>query len=243
MTIGPIQLVVIGFEGDVLESQVLDEIDVAVATGDIRLIDLLVVEKDADGQVWGSEVNIFTEDEEDGVAYGALAFGLVDQDSEETETSDLPEAWVFPETHYVMEPGEINELVHMIPEGSSALVVLFEHAWARRLHEATVAAKGLMLAQGMVDPNGLVLFQSELEAIQEAAAVVEAAQAVEAEAILETAEVVAMSEAIKEAVAKEAAQALVTAKLIEATALEEAAEVVAAAIALEDSAVQDAATD
>jgi len=178
MTIGPIQLVVIGFEGDVLESQVLDELDVAVATGDIRLIDFLVIENDEDGYVWGSEVNVFTEDEEEGVAYGSLAFGLIEQEADETGTDDFPEAWAFAETHFVMAPGEINELVHQIPVGSSAIVVLFEHAWASRLHQASLEAGGVMLAQGMVDPTDLVKFQAELQAKQEAAAVIEAAQAI-----------------------------------------------------------------
>lgn len=234
MTVGPIQLVVIGFEGDVLESNVLDELDVAVATGDIRLIDFLVIEKDEEGNVWGSEVSVFTDDDEEGEAYGGLTFGLIDQDPAQIEEGVYPETWAIPEAHFVMEPGEINELAYQIPEGSSAIVVLFEHAWARRLHEATVQAGGLMLAQGMIDPNGLVLFQSELEAIQEAATVVEAAQAVEAEAVLEAAEAVALSEAVKEAAAREAAQALVAAKMIEEAAIEDARQVMLAALTFEN---------
>ena len=234
MTVGPIQLVVIGFEGDVLESQVLDEIDVAVATGDIRLIDFLVVEKDEDGYIWGSEVSVFTDDDEEGEAFGALAFGLIDQDPDQVEEDVYPETWAIPEVHFVIEPGEINELVHQIPEGSSAIVVLFEHAWARKLHEATVQAGGLMLAQGMVDPNGLVLFQKELEAIQEAAAVVEAAQEVEREAMLEAAEAVLLSEAIQAEAAQKAVNALVTAELIEEVAIEEAKQVLMAALMVDD---------
>lgn len=234
MTIGPIQLVVIGFEGDVLESQVLDELDVVVATGDIRLIDFLVIEKDEDGYVWGSEVSVFTEDDEEGVAFGALAFGLIDQEADETGTDEFPEAWAFAETHFVMAPGEINELVHQIPVESSAIVALFEHAWARKLHEATLEAGGVMLAQGMVDPTGLVMFQAELQAIQEAAAVVEAAQAIEAEAMLEAVEAVALSQAIQEEAAQKAAAALVAAEVIEEAAIEEATQVVLAALAVED---------
>jgi uncharacterized membrane protein len=173
MTIGPIQLVVIGFEGDVLESKVLDELDAVIATGDIRLIDFLVIEKDEDGCVWGSEVSVFYEDDEEGVVFGALAFGLIDQDPFEAEGADIPEAWAVAETHFVMAPGEINELAHQIPVGTSAIVVLFEHAWATKLHEATLEASGVMLAEGMVDPTGLVMFQSELQAIQETAAIKE----------------------------------------------------------------------
>ena len=105
MTIGPIQLLVIGFEGDVLESQVLDEVDIAVATGDIRLIDLLVVEKDEEGHLWGSEVGVIYDENEEGPTYGALTFGLIDEDHDESETSELPETWAFPDLHYVMAPG------------------------------------------------------------------------------------------------------------------------------------------
>jgi hypothetical protein len=173
MTIGPIQLVVIGFEGDVLEGQVLDELDLVVATGDIRLIDFLVIEKDEDGYVWGSEVSVFTEDDEEGVAFGALTFGLIDLDPEEGEIGEIPEEWKVAETHFVMAPEDINALAHQIPEGSSAIMVLFEHAWARRLHEATLEASGVILAEGMVDPTDLVMFQSELKAIQETAEIKE----------------------------------------------------------------------
>ena len=167
MTVGPIQLVVIGFEGDVLESQVLDELDLVIAAGDIRLIDFLIIEKDNEGYVWGSEVSLFTDDDDQGEAFGALAFGLIDQDPDQVEEGVYPETWAIPEAHFVMDPGDINELAHQIPEGTSAIVVLFEHAWARRLHKATVQAGGVMLAQGMVDPSGLVPFQKELEAIDE----------------------------------------------------------------------------
>jgi hypothetical protein len=39
---------------------------------------------------------------------------------------------------------------------------LFEHIWARELRQATVDAGGVMLAQGMVDPSGLVLLGAEI---------------------------------------------------------------------------------
>lgn len=57
---------------------------------------------------------------------------------------------------------EINELAHEIPAGHSAIMGLFEHIWARELRQATVDAGGVMLAQGMVDPSGLVLLGAEI---------------------------------------------------------------------------------
>lgn len=50
-----------------------------------------------------------------------------------------------------------------------------------QLLEARLEAGGVMLAQAMIDPQGLVLLGAELGAAMETAAAVEAAQLVEAD--------------------------------------------------------------
>lgn len=236
MTVGPVQLVVFGFEGDVFKSGVLDELGQAAAAGDIRLIDFLVVEKDEDGSIWGSEVSVKTDGEEDEIGYGTLAFAMVDQPFAENGggAAEIPEAWAVAETNFGLAPGEINELVHKLPEGSSAIVVLFEHTWAKEIRAEVLKAGGLMLAQGMVNPAGMVELQSEL------GAVIETASAIEAEALLEAEAAVEISEAIKGEAAKEAVEALAAAELVEEAALEEAARVVAASLIVEEAAVEEA---
>ena len=245
MNIGPLQLVVIGFEGAVMESGVIDELFAASAAGAIKLVDMLVVDKDENGRVWMSEISDLTLEEE--IEYGAVNGGLIGLGAGGPEAAGAAaeagaEAGALALTQSVigLTPGEVNDLVHDIPSGTSALIGLVEHTWAVQLLEARLEAGGVMLAQAMIDPWGLMLLGAELGAAMEAAAVVEAAQMVEAEAMLEAAEAVALSEAIQEEAAQRAIAALVAAELIEEAASKEAAEVIAAVWAAEEKAPEDA---
>ena len=241
MNIGPLQLVVVGFEGAVMESGVIDELFAASATDAIKLLDILVVDKDDNGRVWMSKTSDLSLEEE--IEYGAVIGGLIGLGAggpEGMQEGAEAGALALPQSVIGLTPGEVNDLVHDIPSGTSALVGLVEHSWAVQLQEARLEAGGVMLAQAMIDPQGLVLLGAELGAAMEAAAVVEAAQIVEAEAIREAAEAVAISEAIQEEAAQKAIAALVAAELIEQAAIEEAAEVIAAAWAVEETAPEDA---
>ena len=51
MTVGPIQLLVVGFEGGEVESEILAELDRLRENDTVRLIDLLFVRKDDDGNL------------------------------------------------------------------------------------------------------------------------------------------------------------------------------------------------
>ena len=188
MSVGPIQFVVVGFEGDVLESDVLQELLVAGAGGAIRLLDFLILERDEDGQLWAIDV---VDESEDEIGFGGLAFGLIELGAVETEAAGDEESirvLAISEADFGLLPGEVNELVHEIPTGSSAIIALVEHAWARKLHDATLAAGGAMRAQGMLDPTGLALLGAELEAA------VAVAEAIEAEVLLEAAAEAAAAE-------------------------------------------------
>lgn len=232
MNIGPLQLVVVGFEGAVMESGVIDELFAASATDAIKLLDVLVIDKDENGRVWMSKISDLTLEEE--IEYGTVIGGLIGLGAGGPEgVEGGAEAGALALTQGVigLTPGEVNDLVHDIPSGTSALVGLVEHSWAVQLQEARLEAGGVMLAQAMIDPRGLVLLGAELGAAMEAAAVVEAAQIVEAEAMLE---------AIQEEAAQRAITALVAAELIEEAAIQEAEEVVAAAWAAEETASEDA---
>lgn len=232
MNIGPLQLVVVGFEGAVMESGVIDELFAASATDAIKLLDVLVIDKDENGRVWMSKISDLTLEEE--IEYGTVIGGLIGLGaggSEGLEGGAETGALALTQSVIGLTPGEVNDLVYDIPSGTSALVGLVEHSWAVQLQEARLEAGGVMLAQAMIDPQGLVLLGAELEAAVEAAAVVEAAQIVEAEAMLE---------AIQEEAAQRAITALVAAELIEEAAIQEAEEVVAAAWAAEETASEDA---
>jgi hypothetical protein len=183
MSIGPMQFVVVGFEGDVLESDVLQELLVAGAGGAIRLLDFLILEKDQEGQLWAIDVVDNSAEEE--IGFGALSYGLIEQGAVETEVAEADESvrvLAVSEADFGLLPGEVNELVHEIPVGSSAIIALVEHTWARKVHEATQAAGGVMRALGMLDPIGRALLGAEIDAA------VAVAETMEAEILLDAAE-------------------------------------------------------
>ena len=239
MTIGPMQLMLVGFDGDVMDSTVIDELFFASLSGDIKLIDLLIIEKDDEGHVWTAEVSDLTLEEE--TQYGALIGGLIGLGVDGLEGAVAgaeagAEAAVHTHSVLGITPLDVNELLYSLPVGHSGVVVLFEHVWARNLHEAAMAAGGVVIGQAMIEPEGLVLLGKEMAAAIEAQAVVEAATMVEMEALAEAAEAVAFSEAIQEEAAKRAITALLAAEMIEEAAIEEATQVVQAALAIEDEA-------
>ena len=169
MSIGPLQLAVVGFKGDVMESGVIDELFAASTAGSIKLVDVLVAEKDTDGRVWTSEISDLTMEEE--VRYGAVIGGLIGLGEGGPEAVAAgAEAGAVALSQYVvgLTPGEVNELVHSLPLGHSAIVALFEHTWAARLNEAALEAGGVILAQALLDPKGLVGLEAELGTALEA---------------------------------------------------------------------------
>ena len=174
MSMGPIQFVVVDFEGDVLESDVLQELLLAGAGGAIRLLDFLILEKDEEGQLWA--VDVVDQSAEDEIGYGALAYGLIEHGAVEARDAEVGESLkllAVSEADFGLLPEEVNEVVYQIPEGSSAIIALVEPLWARDLHTATVEAGGVMRAQGMLDLEGFAQLGAELEAAVRVAEAIE----------------------------------------------------------------------
>jgi hypothetical protein len=73
MTVGPLELVVLGFEGNGFTGEVADELDGLVSAGTIRLVDLAFATKDAEGHLTWAEVQGTTDE------HLALGTRLVDQ--------------------------------------------------------------------------------------------------------------------------------------------------------------------
>jgi uncharacterized membrane protein len=239
MAIGPLQLVVIGYEGDVLDSGVLDELHAASDAGDIKLVDVLVAEMSEEGELYTSEISDLTYEEE--IRFGALLGGLIGLGAggpEGMQAGAEAGAEIVADTHSVfgLTPFEVNDIIFTIPRGHSALIALFEHSWAVNLRQASLDAGGVMLAQAMIDPRGLVTLGAELAAVEEAIEVIEAAKALEEEAVIEAAEAVVISEAIQQEAARRAVDALLAAEIIEEAAIEQATEAVIAALEIEDAA-------
>ena len=80
---------------------------------------------------------------------------------------------------------DLRSLTDAIPNGEHAAVVLVEHVWARRLRQTVREAGGLLLAQGMLTPEVVMIAGAELQARADAEAAIELAEAARGAALLE----------------------------------------------------------
>jgi hypothetical protein len=143
MDIGPLEYVVLGFTDKQFMSEVLPELNAIQEHGLIRVVDLLFVSKADDGNVAMQEISKMRED--DLPAYT----GLADEIAGLLTTQD------------------IEQLAEAIPPGTSAVIVLFEHAWTLRLAGAVRRAGGVLFTGGIVAHEALAQVSAELAAAEE----------------------------------------------------------------------------
>jgi hypothetical protein len=142
MALGPLEYVVIGFEGHHFTGEIWPEIRAIQEKGVVRLIDLAFVKKEANGSTSVLEANDLGD--EDARAYEAVTANI----------------------QGLMTTEDIAQVTADLPAGSSAAVVLFEHAWAIGLREAIRNANGRLLRAGMVRADTLETVEHELASSQ-----------------------------------------------------------------------------
>src|SRR3954468_18618818 len=147
MPFGPMQMLVVSYEGTELSPEVAAELKRLREHDIVRLVDLLVVSKADDGTVTALETSDLTADEstELGAIAGAL-IGLGAAGEEGAEIGALAGAEAAAGGGRLLE-GEGGDVAGEIPPGSRAAVAILEHRWAIGLRDALLAAG----AQGLVD--------------------------------------------------------------------------------------------
>jgi uncharacterized membrane protein len=131
--------------------------------GMIRLIDLLFLWKDKDGNVTAMEATQL--DEEEKMRFGAVVGGLLGLGAggEEGVRIGMEEgALVAAQENYGITEEDILEITEAIPEGTAAALLIIEHLWAKSLKQALRDAGGMLVAQGMLTPELLTLVGEEL---------------------------------------------------------------------------------
>ena len=156
MPMGPVQLLVIGFEDPEFNGNIRAELDKLRESDVIRLIDAIVVRKDEDGNVEKIQISDLSveEAEEYGATVGALiGFGF-GGDEENMEAGAVLGATAGEDGHIL---GEDSWYVDdAIPNGSAAAIALLEHRWAIPLRNSIQAEGGFHLADAWVHPEDLI---------------------------------------------------------------------------------------
>ena len=143
--IGPVQILVLGFDQDDFASRILPELRRLRDVGHVRLLDLLVVRKDEHGEIEPQPIGDL--DEAETREFGALATALVGLAADAKEPNDVTPP---------LDDESVWYLTDAIPAGRCAAILLIEHRWAIPLRDGIVAAGGFALADEWIHPADLV---------------------------------------------------------------------------------------
>jgi len=122
MTLGPIEVLVVGFPGNRFNGQILPELERLVDADIISIIDGLLVQKDATGEV------TFTEFAE---------VGADDDAAKVAEMMDQVESLISDE--------DVAEFAAALEPDSAEAILVFEHTWAKQFRDAIVDSGGVLV--------------------------------------------------------------------------------------------------
>lgn len=117
---GPVELFLVGFEGERPAPAVMQALSDKLETGAVHLIDFVIVSKSLDGEVTVTEI----EDDTDRFGLGGVELDAVGITGSE----------------------DIDELAHLIEPGSSAALVAFELVYQRELASQLAASGAVVLS-------------------------------------------------------------------------------------------------
>src|SRR5829696_2481349 len=157
MAVGPVQLIVLGFNHPNFHGEVIAELERLRKSDTVRVIDSLAVYKDADGEIEVEHLSNLSTDEavELGSKVGALV-GLGIEGEEGMEKGAAAGAEAGAEGLHVFSEEEAWDVIEDIPNDSAAALILLEHHWAVPLRDAIARAGGFRLSDGFISPLDLV---------------------------------------------------------------------------------------
>ncbi len=156
MAIGPVQLIVLGFSEPDFHGEIITELEKLHDSGTVRVIDSLVVYKDAEGELEVEHLSNLTRDEavELGTKIGALiGLGIDGEEGLEAGAEAGAEIAAEEGVHFF---GEDWDVLDDIPNDSAAALILIEHHWAVPLRDAVLHAGGFRISDGFISPLDLV---------------------------------------------------------------------------------------
>jgi len=157
MAIGPVQLIVLGFEQPEFHGEIIAELERLKESDTVRVIDALAVHKDADGEMEVLHLSTLSKDEaiELGTKVGALiGLGIDGEDGAEAGALAGAEAG---EAGLEVFCGDTAwDVLGEIPNDSAAALILLEHHWAVPLRDAIARARGFRISDGFISPLDLV---------------------------------------------------------------------------------------
>jgi uncharacterized membrane protein len=157
MALGPVQLIVVGFDQPEFHGEIIAELQRLHDEQTVRVIDALAVHKDADGEIEVQHLSNLTKEE--AIEVGSIVGALVGLGIEGEEGAEQGAALGAEEAAGgvdVFSDEKAWDVLEEIPNDSAAALVLLEHHWAVPLRDAIARAGGFRISDGFISPLDLV---------------------------------------------------------------------------------------
>lgn len=129
MTVGPVEYVIVEFPGNKFKGEIVPALRELTANRTIRIIDLVFIKKDQEGNVSMDELSAL--DPEEAAVFAELNGEIYDLLNEE----------------------DILLAATKLANNSSAALLIYEHAWVTRLRDAVVNAGGRLVESDRIAPE------------------------------------------------------------------------------------------
>jgi uncharacterized membrane protein len=159
MTIGPVQLIVLGFSKPDFHGEIIAELERLRESDTVRVIDSLAVYKDADGELEVEHLSNLSEQEaiELGSKIGALVgIGVAGEEGMQAGAVAGAETAAAEGGVHAFTEQEGWDVLDDIPNDSAAALVLLEHHWAVPLRDAIARVGGFRISDGFISPLDLI---------------------------------------------------------------------------------------
>jgi uncharacterized membrane protein len=150
--IGPVQLLVVGFEQPDFKGEVLAHLQALREHDLVRVIDILLVYKDPDGAPEIRQISDLSEREAHEL--GTLAAALIGLG--EAAGGDAEGAARLWSAEDGLSEEDLVDVLAEIPPDTAVAIALLEHRWAIPLREAIIAAGGFPILDTWVHPRDLI---------------------------------------------------------------------------------------
>ncbi len=156
MTFGPIQMLVVSFEGSQFRGEILPVLRRLREHDIVRLVDLLVVTRDESGDIQALQQSDLDADEAQ--EFGAIVGALIGLGAAgDAGARAGAKAGAAAMRHGVEFDDEaVWDVAERIPAGSSAAIALLEHRWAIPLRDGILRASGTSVVDAWIHPADLV---------------------------------------------------------------------------------------
>ena len=158
MAIGPVQLIVLGFNHPDFHGEVIAELERLRESDTVRVIDAIAVYKDLAGELEVEHLSNLTQEEaiELGTKIGALiGLGIAGEEGAEAGAEAGAEM-AAAEGIDVFSDADEWDVLEDIPNDSAAALILLEHHWAVPLRDAIARAGGFRISDGFISPLDLI---------------------------------------------------------------------------------------